>query len=102
MKKLIHIFIVLLSIYSIAQDIEHNPIRIDDSTGIALTNIDKTPSITSEKLFNAAIKKSNIPYKKLENLKGVKNGFYLIAGVYKNDNNLTKLIKKLKKKGLNG
>jgi len=101
MKKLIHIFIVLLSIYSIAQDIEHNPIRIDDSTGIALTNIDKTPSITSEKLFNAAIKKSNIPYKKLENLKGVKNGFYLIAGVYKNDNNLTKLIKKLKKKGLN-
>ncbi|NHF59066.1 OmpA family protein [Flavobacteriaceae bacterium TP-CH-4] len=49
--------------------------------------------------FPKVAKENNIPTRTFRNLEGVKNGFYIIAGVYSNGDNVKKLLKKYNRKG---
>ncbi len=98
MKKLITTYFLILYFGCFAQNIEHNPLNVDTSTSISLVNNNST---LNNELFDEAIEERAIPYRKFENLNGTKNGYYLIAGVYNDTKTVSKLIKKLNKKGLN-
>jgi outer membrane protein OmpA-like peptidoglycan-associated protein len=63
----------------------------EDSGAIGYVSISDT--------FEEAAKKNNIPHRSFDGLEGVKDGYYAITGVFSKGKNLTRSIKKLKKKG---
>lgn len=54
---------------------------------------------SDEDAFIVAALENGIPQRTFENLPNVKNGYYLVSGVFSNPNKLTKQVKKLTKKG---
>lgn len=52
-----------------------------------------------KKDFTKLAKENNIPTRTFSNLKGVKNGYYIIQGVYSNEKSVKKLVEKYSKKG---
>jgi len=69
-----------------------------------ILNIEGTPikekSVAiSQKSFLQTAKENDISTRKLSNLKGVEDGYYIISGVYGDENNANKMASGLKKKG---
>ncbi|MBC6997567.1 OmpA family protein [Cytophaga sp. FL35] len=62
-----------------------------------ITSFDTPLSIGES--FEEAAEKNGIAYRTFSELAGVENGYYIVSGVFSNDKNLAKSIKKLKKKG---
>ena len=72
------------------------------SIGVSNKKIEKTKTNLGAKSninFSASAKASKIPTRTFNNLKGVKNGFYTVAGVYSNENSVKKLVKEYARKG---
>jgi len=63
------------------------------------TQTSKKPVAIGQKSFLQIAKENDISTRKLSNLEGVKNGFYIISGVYGDENNAKKMANGLKKKG---
>jgi outer membrane protein OmpA-like peptidoglycan-associated protein len=59
----------------------------------------KKLSSVERKSFLKTAKENNISTRKLSDLKGVKNGYYIVSGVYGDENNAKKMANGLRKKG---
>lgn len=104
MKQLITFCLLLLTLGIGAQNIQETD--IDPTTGSTAFD---TPTFEEEnsssdivsisETFEEAAKRNNIPYRSFEGLKGVKDGYYAIMGVFNKGKNLKRAVKKLKKKG---
>jgi type IX secretion system PorP/SprF family membrane protein len=74
---------------------------------IAKTDYVKTPksnttqSEQTKDAFTEIAKKNNIKSRKFRNLDGVKDGYYVVANVYKSEHYMNKFIEDLKAKGIN-
>ena len=56
-------------------------------------------SNAADEAFEAAANDHNVPQRKLTNLTHVKNGYYIIAGVFSKNRNAKRALKKFKRKG---
>lgn len=102
MKRLISTYILLASLFMGAQATSEN--TISGTSGDITFNTTNENSGLSEiipvtETFLEAANKNNVAFRTMENLDGVSDGYYAIAGVYSEGKNLKKVIKKLKRKG---
>ena len=102
MKRLITTYILLASFYLGAQTSPEN--GISNTNGeIALDtsneNSDLTEIIPVNETFSEAANKNDIPFRTMNNLEGIADGYYAVVGVFSEGKNLKKIIKKLKRKG---
>ncbi len=58
------------------------------------------PAVLSHKQFVSAAKKYKIAARTVEDITSIDNGYYAVAGVFGDKNNVLKFVKKLKSKGL--
>ena len=72
------------------------PLAISANTPVE----DHTTNTAEEAVFAKEAKSLHISHRKESNLKGIANGFYLIAGVFGNHDNAVKFTNRLNKKGL--
>ncbi len=102
MKKLLPILTFLLSFAIFAQDLQD--LRIDE-TPTTVSNDTETgasytePVFSINKTFEEAADSENIPHRTFSGLKSVENGYYIITGVFSEDKNLNKTVRKLQRKG---
>lgn len=102
MKRLITTYILLASFYLGAQtssefDLSNETEDINFSTSnenSALTEI-----IPVNETFIEAANKNNVPFRTMDNLIEVNEGYYAVVGVFSEGKNLKKIIKKLKRQG---
>lgn len=80
------------------QDVSYQSTPTDTNFDSLSTNLD-TPPISIGESFEEAAEKNGIAYRTFSDLEGVENGYYIVSGVFGNDKNLEKTIKKLRKKG---
>ncbi|MGI9549715.1 MAG: SPOR domain-containing protein, partial [Aurantibacter sp.] len=103
MKKLFTTYLFFLSIGVFAFNTSKKVTETNTGRIGAATYLYSSPTTTLDnstyKEFEKAAKKSGIPHRKLTNLKGVKNGYYVISGVYGSTLNAKKSVKKLRGKG---
>ncbi len=59
----------------------------------------ETKLMITPSAFVEAAKKNNIPQRTFKNLKGLRNGYYIIAGVFGEIGNAKKVVSRLRKKG---
>ncbi len=102
MKRLITTYILLASIFLVAQTAPEN--GISNTAGeITLNtsneNSDLTEIIPVNESFLEAANKNNVPFRTMNNLEGIADGYYAIVGVFSEGKNLKKILKKLKRKG---
>ena len=83
-----------------------NAIQLDKANNIKVAKNSTTTYWRNKKLrsveqksFLKTAKENNISTRKLGDLKGVKNGYYIVSGVYGDENNAKKMANGLKKKG---
>ena len=103
MKRLITTYILLASFFLGAQTAPEN--GISDTTGEIYLNTSNENSELSEiipvnETFLEAANKNNVPFRTMNNLEGVVDGYYAIAGVFSEGKNLKKIIKKFNIKDL--
>ena len=77
-------------------DVEFN---VSNTNNLEETNIRATMLTTTPLAFVEAAKKNNIPQREFKDLKGLKNGYYVIAGVFGEIGNAKKAVYRLRKKG---
>ena len=77
-------------------DVESN---VSNANNVEETNNKATMLTTTPSAFVAAAKKNNIPQREFKDLKGLKNGYYVIAGVFGEIGNAKKALYRLRKKG---
>ena len=104
LKRLLSFFILILALginarttsNSIFGEIKDGTLLINSTEEIeiseALTN-------SNSSAFAKAAKQNNIPQRKFNDLNKVKNGYYIIAGVFGNVQNVKKAVYKFQKKG---
>lgn len=98
MKRLITTYFLLAYIGVFAQS--NNDIVFDQTQNMGnIATTEPAKSITINDSFEEAAKKNKIPYRTFDNLEGVEDGYYIIAGVFNKGKNLKRVIKKLRKKG---
>ncbi|WP_222937207.1 OmpA family protein [Cytophaga sp. FL35] len=100
MKKLFTSFILIYCLSLGAQDIQDIGFQASppyETESSMITSFDTPLSIGES--FEEAAEKNGIAYRTFSELAGVENGYYIVSGVFSNDKNLAKSIKKLKKKG---
>ncbi|WP_419213219.1 OmpA family protein [Maribacter sp. X9] len=96
MRNLLQLYFLLFAIFIQAQDFQ---------TALTSENTDDptTPSLVHEKDATIAFEKVaddyNIAHKTFTNIKEVKNGFYIVSGIFKKNKKLNSQVKKLNKKG---
>jgi hypothetical protein len=73
--------------------------NVSNTNNLEETDIKATMLTTTPSAFVEAAKKNNIPQREFKDLKGIKNGYYVIAGVFGEIGNAKKAIYKLRKKG---
>ena len=73
--------------------------NVSNTNNLEETNIKATMLTTTPSAFVEAAKKNNIPQREFKDLKGLKNGYYVIAGVFGEIGNAKKAIYRLRKKG---
>jgi len=107
MKKFIKAYLFLLSIGVFAQGIQDSPTTLDTNEYASAYEKDnhrekpnKTKEASENEEFIKAAKYNDIPTREFSGLEDVNNGYYIIAGVFSNQRNANRLIKKLKKKEL--
>jgi outer membrane protein OmpA-like peptidoglycan-associated protein len=102
MKRLITTYIIFASLFLGAQTAPENGIS-DTAVGIALNtsneNSELTEIIPVNETFLEAANKNDVPFRTMNNLDGVKDGYYAIVGVFSEGKNIKKITKKLKRKG---
>ena len=101
MRKLITSLLFFLSLSTIAQDLSALNIYDTPSTVSNETaSLDyEAPLVSINTSFEEAADNNNIPYRTFEGLENVENGYYIISGVFGNEKNSEKSVKKLKRKG---
>ena len=102
MKRLITTYILLASFSLGAQALTEN--GISNHTGeIAFNTSNENSALTKiipvQNTFLDAVNKNDIPFRTMNNLTGITDGYYAIVGVFSEGKNLKKIIKKLKRKG---
>ncbi|MFX0556041.1 OmpA family protein [Maribacter sp. CXY002] len=107
MKTIVSITLLFLSMGFYAQDYQNNLLS-EHKEDIAYSTIKESTKASEqvdeqadELAFNKAAEQNDIPYRKIENLENVKNGYYVISGVYSKKGKLDKQVKKFNKKGFN-
>ncbi len=73
--------------------------NVSNTNKLEGTNIKATALTTTPLAFVEAARKNNIPQREFKNLKGLKNGYYVISGVFGEIGNAQKAVYRLKKKG---
>jgi outer membrane protein OmpA-like peptidoglycan-associated protein len=103
-EKLLTCFILFLTL-SVAARTNPNPSLIEaKENSLYTTHLEETEvvtilSFTNPSAFVQAAKRNNIPQRKFKGIKGLKDGYYIIAGVYGEIKNVNKAISGLRKKG---
>ncbi|MFC4095801.1 OmpA family protein [Euzebyella saccharophila] len=100
MKKLFTSFILIYCLSLGAQDLQDIGFQASppyETESSMVTSFDTALSIGES--FEEAAEKNGIAYRTFSELAGVENGYYIVSGVFSDDKNLAKSIKKLKKKG---
>ncbi|NND80782.1 MAG: hypothetical protein HKN53_12860, partial [Maribacter sp.] len=72
---------------------------VSNAPRIEVKNTNATRFATNPSSFVEAAKKNNIPQREFKNLEGLKNGYYIIAGVFGEIGNAKKATYRLRKKG---
>ena len=102
MKKLITTYILLASFFLVAQTAPENTIHSVSEEVATNTSFENnvTPEIIPvNETFSEAANKNDVPYRTMNNLEGIADGYYAIVGVFSEGKNLKKVLKKLKRKG---
>ncbi|WP_298475058.1 OmpA family protein [uncultured Maribacter sp.] len=99
MKKLFTAYILFLSLSLSAQETQNINLP-QPGTGISIPNDQDIDSVHSSGFAEAA-EENKIPHRTFTNLSNIYNGYYIIAGVFSEDRNLNKHVKKYTKKGFN-
>src|SRR6056297_1935543 len=100
MKNFFSAFIFVFCFGAVAQSyqnteaINQNPGK---DTSVRIQNTDFIPS--NHDAFIVEALERGIPQRTFENLPNVKNGYYLVSGVFSKSNKLAKQVRKLTKKG---
>jgi outer membrane protein OmpA-like peptidoglycan-associated protein len=103
-EKLLTCFILFLTL-SLAARTNSNPSLIKAkenssyTTHLEETEVVTILSSTNPSAFVQAAKRNNIPQREFKGIKGLKDGYYIIAGVYGEIKNVNKAISGLRKKG---
>ena len=102
MKKVISSFFLIFSLFIGAQ----TPMGIGMNDEFSDENFEETNTIVTHgetgianQTFEQIADKDKIPYRTVENIEDVAEGYYAITGVFSSKKNLKKVVKKLKKKG---
>ncbi len=102
MKKVITSCILLFALFVGAQ----TPMGIGMNGEFSDTDLEETVSQNAplennfkSETFEQIAEKENIPFKTLQDVEDVENGFYAITGIFSSKKNLKKVVKKLKKRG---
>lgn len=102
MKRLLTTCILFTSFYMGAQTTPQNTLS-KDSGDITFNTTNENSNLTEiipvNETFLEAANKNNVPFRTMNDLKGVLDGYYAIVGVFSEGKNLRKIIKKLKRKG---
>ncbi|WP_339710914.1 OmpA family protein [uncultured Kriegella sp.] len=97
MKKLISVYLFLAVLGLAAQTTSETSLVLVNNTDNKQIASGTQP-ISINETFEAAADRNNIPYRKLTNLVGVEEGYYIITGVFSHGKNLKRALQKLKKK----
>ena len=96
MKKLITAYLFLAGLGLAAQTTSATSLVLASNTENIQVTSDTDPISISE-TFEEAADRNDIPHRKLTNLTGVEEGYYIITGVFSHGKNLKRAIRKLKK-----
>ncbi len=97
MKKLITAYFFLAVLGLTAQTTSETSLVLASNTENMQVPLDTDP-ISIDETFEAAADRNEIPHRKLTNLAGVEEGYYIITGVFGHGKNLRRALRKLKKK----
>ncbi len=100
MKKIFSAFIFVFYFGALAQNLQDT--KTDNLQSIEdgfLTDLSEGVEPKDQDAFIVTALEKGIPQRTFENLPDVKNGFYLVSGVFSKSNKLDKQVKKLTKKG---
>ena len=93
LKFYIYIFVLLACGQGIGQEISNMPATTDQYASIVQSQQDRISA------FEKAAAKHAILQKTLTNVPAVKNGYYIISGVFENDDQLPKQVRQFKQQG---
>lgn len=102
MKRLLSTYLLLASFVMGAQTTpEHSVSETSRDISFNTTNENShlAEMIPVSETFLEAANKNDVAFRTMNNLEGVTNGYYAIAGVFSQGKNLKKVLKKLKRKG---
>jgi len=99
MKKIIIAFTLLLSISINAQEFMSASLSFSEDEMVSTETLELKNS--NDPNFEEAAEENKIPHRTFSNLSNIYNGYYIIAGVFSEDRNLNKHVKKYTKKGFN-
>ena len=99
MKKIIIAFTLLLSISINAQEFMSASLSFSEDEMVSTETLELKNS--NDPNFEEAAEENKIPHRTFSNLSNIYNGYYIIAGVFSEDRNLNKQVKKYTKKGFN-
>ncbi|MFD0795838.1 OmpA family protein [Maribacter chungangensis] len=100
MKKIISAFIFVLYFGTFAQNLQETNRTLNNSVAdVPHTYMADAIEPSDQDAFIVAALEKGIPQRTFENLANVKNGYYLVSGVFSKSNKLDKQVKKLAKKG---
>jgi len=100
MKKLIFLYIFLLSLGLTAQnDLSTGIAEVEGRMGPPSRSSAATEEVSFGETFEEAAKRNNIAHRKVTHLTEEEDGFYIIASVFSGKKNLKRALKKLTRKG---
>ncbi|WP_405384863.1 OmpA family protein [Maribacter sp. LLG6340-A2] len=97
MRILIYIYFLGFIVFGHGQNFQENTSTENSQEAIVSTS--STSSIVEGKEFELAAKAYDIPQKTFKNIDGAKNGYYVVAGIFRKSKNLGAQVKKFNKKG---
>lgn len=97
MKKLIAVYLFLAVLGLTAQSASETSLILANNT-VNTQIVSGADPVSINETFEAAADRNDIPYRKLSNLVGVEEGYYIITGVFSHGKNLKRALRKLKKK----
>lgn len=97
MRILIYIYFLGFIVFGHGQNFQENTSTENSQEAIVSTS--STSYIAESKEFELAAKAYDIPQKTFKNIDGAKNGYYVVAGIFRKSKNLGAQVKKFNKKG---
>lgn len=95
MRIVLNLYFLIFTLLSFSQDFQSELVDKDEQTS---NSANKTEQFDGME-FEQAAEKLAIPQKTFNNIEGAKNGYYVVAGIFRKSGNLNSQVKKFNRKG---